>query len=306
LSTKFPNKAKLPKPVLYLAVLIIIAGAIVGAFSVVGSLKSATHLAPASQPIFGVVRTPASNGTYAPENQIINQGGTTIISLATETATATETAAETTFMTTASFSSSTMNTAQNQQSGGTEQSNTQSGANTSNPTSSGFLEFFSNVTLQVAAPSSTMQKVAVVAYSLGGYVAYSYAENSSALAVVRVPAVNYQSALVQIEELGNVTFTSSTSNDVTVQYTDLNATLQSLLTEQTSLLRILNRTTQINETLIVESQIQGVDAQINSIESQILETRTLIDYSTISVSMNIAPKPTSPPWPLNMKVTATP
>jgi hypothetical protein len=151
-----------------------------------------------------------------------------------------------------------------------------------------------------------MQKVSVVAYSLGGYVAYSYAENSSALAVVRVPAVNYESALAQIEGLGNVTLTSSTSNDVTVKYTDLNATLQSLLTEQTSLLRILNRTTQINETLIVESQIQGVDAQINSIESQILETRTLIDYSTISVSMNISPKPALPPQPLNMKVTATP
>ena len=148
--------------------------------------------------------------------------------------------------------------------------------------------------------------MSVVAYSLGGYVAYSYAENSSALAIIRVPAPNYQNALTQIEGLGNVTFTSSTSNDVTVQYTDLNATLQSLLTEQTSLLRILNQTTQVNETLIVESQIQGVDAQINSIESQMLETRTLIDYSTISVSMNIAPKPAPPPQPLNMKVTATP
>lgn len=68
----------------------------------------------------------------------------------------------------------------------------------------------------------------------------------------------------------------------------------------------MNQTTQVNETLIVESQIQGVDAQINSIESQMLETRTLIDYSTISVSMNIAPKPAPPPQPLNMKVTATP
>ena len=302
LSIKSPNKAnnaKLPKAVLYVVILIIIAGAMVGAYSAIGSMKSATTLSPSSQPVDGEeygIGIPASNGSA--ENQIIEVGTT----VATATATAVST--ETMFMTSASSSS--VNLGQNPQTGGTKQSNTQSGANNSNSASAGFLEFFSNVTLQVAAPASTMQKVSAVAYSLGGYVAYSYAENSSALAVIRVPAVNYQSALAQIEGLGNVTFTSSTSNDVTVQYTDLNATLQSLLTEQTALLHILNQTTQVNETLIVESQIQSVDAQINSIESQILETSTLIDYSTITVSMNIAPKPAPPPQPLNMKVTATP
>ena len=84
--------------------------------------------------------------------------------------------------------SSSVNLGQNPANRGNQQSNTQSETSNSNPASAGFLEFFSNVTLQVAAPASTMQKVSVVAYSLGGYVAYSYAENSSALAVVRVPA----------------------------------------------------------------------------------------------------------------------
>jgi len=190
-------------------------------------------------------------------------------------------------------------------SSGAQQSSTGT-QNNSNATSSGYLEFFSNVTLQVLSPSTTMQKVSVVAYSLGGYVAYSYADNSSALAVIRIPAGNYQNALAQVETLGNVTYTSSTSNDVMVQYTDLNATLESLLTEQSSLLQILNRSTLINNTLTIESQLQGVDAQINSIESQILETRTLIDYSTISVSMNVAPKTPNYTQPLSLKVSATP
>ncbi len=217
MSTKFPNKAKLPKPVLYLAILIIVAGAIVGAFSAVGSLKSATHLAPASQPVSGAVYGTSGQQWNIRPGKPNYQSGRVLQSLPSATETATATRDDDVYN--YSFSpSSTVNTAQNQQNGGTEQSNTQSGANNSNPTSAGFLEFFSNVTLQVAAPSSTMQKVSAVAYSLGGYVAYSYAENSSALAVVRVPAVNYQSALAQIEGLGNVTFTSSTSNDVTVQY----------------------------------------------------------------------------------------
>ena len=95
---------------------------------------------------------------------------------------------------------------------------------------------------------------------------------------------------------------SSSSNDVTVQYTDLNATLQSLQAEQASLLAILSQSTNINSTLNVESRIQGVDQQINSVESEILETRTLVSYATISALI----EQKAPVQPLALKLTATP
>jgi hypothetical protein len=72
---------------------------------------------------------------------------------------------------------------------------------------------------------------------------------------------------------------------VRVQYNDLNATLASLTTEQSSLLKLLNQSTNINSTLTIENQLQGVDKQINDIESQILQTRTLVAYSTIEVTI---------------------
>ena len=178
--------------------------------------------------------------------------------------------------------------------------------NQSGGSGSGFLEFFSNVTLQVVSPASTLKSITALAYSLGGYIAYSLQENTSALAVIRVPANNFQVALSDVQAYGNVTYSSFTSNDVSVKYTDLNATLQSLITEQSSLIKILNQSTSVNETLQVESQIQGVDAQINSIESSILQTKTLIDYSTITANLNVAPKQAPPPKPLALKVSATP
>ena len=56
--------------------------------------------------------------------------------------------------------------------------------------------------------------------------------------------------------------------------------------------------------VIIENELQGVNAQINEIQSQILQTRTLIDYSTITVTLNRVN--TITPKPLTLKLIATP
>lgn len=167
---------------------------------------------------------------------------------------------------------------------------------------SGYVEFFSNITVSVNSTIVSMNRVSNLVASLGGYIAYSSYSGSSAVIVARVPYSQYPTALSEIESVGTLVSSSSTSNDVTMQYTDLNATLQALLAERTSLLGILNQTKSVNETLQVESQITGVNVQINEVESQILSTKLLIDYSTITVT--IIQSQTS--LPLTLKVTALP
>jgi len=164
------------------------------------------------------------------------------------------------------------------------------------------IEFFTNVTLQAASASVAFSKTTAVAYSVGGYVSDSTESNTTALVVMRVPAANYEDALTEVEGLGTLVTLSSSSNDVTVQYTDLNATLQSLQAEQASLLAILSESTNINSTLNVESRIQGVDQQINSVQSQILQTKTLVSYATISALI----EEKAPSQLLALKLTATP
>ncbi|TLY03808.1 MAG: DUF4349 domain-containing protein, partial [Thaumarchaeota archaeon] len=94
----------------------------------------------------------------------------------------------------------------------------------------------------------------------------------------------------------------STSNDVTIKYTDMNATLQSLLTERDAFVRLLSQSTRLNTTIAIEGYLQGVDAQINSVQSEILQTRRLIDYATITATFArglVMP-------PLSVKVVASP
>ncbi len=166
----------------------------------------------------------------------------------------------------------------------------------------GLIEFSSDLTIRSPTPQRTAGEVVALAYSVGGYVAYQSTYSDSAYVVIRVPAAEYQLVLNRTQGMGTVLSLTSNSNDVRVQYTDLNATLASLRTEQGSLLKLLNQSSTINSTLAVETQLQLVDQQINQVQSQILQTRTLIAYSTIDVTISKTAQST----PLAMTLSATP
>jgi hypothetical protein len=164
------------------------------------------------------------------------------------------------------------------------------------------LELSSYLAIQSATPQNTAAAVAAQAYSVGGYVAYQSTYKDYAVVVIRVPASQYEQTLFKVEAMGAFVSLTSNSNDVRVQYTDLNATLASLKTEQAALLRLLNQSATINQTLAIEGQLQGVNQQINEVESEILQTKTLIDYATINVTISETPQTA----PLSMSLSATP
>lgn len=166
----------------------------------------------------------------------------------------------------------------------------------------GLIEFSSDLTIRSSSPQQTASGVVALAYSVGGYVAYQTTYSSSAFVVIRVPSSQYQNVLTQVLAMGTFISETSNSNDVRVQYTDMNATLASLRTEQGALLRLLNQSTTINTTLAIETQLQQVNQQINDVQSQILQTKTLIDYATLDVTITESPQPI----PLSMTLSATP
>jgi len=174
---------------------------------------------------------------------------------------------------------------------------TQTGA-----TPSGQVEFFANLTLRVSTPGIALGRIEGIAYENGGYIAYSTMTNTSAYAIMRVPTTAYQQVLAAVRSIGNISSYSTTSNDVTVRITDLNATLQSYLTERAALLGLVNKSTQLNNTLQIYSQLQTINAQIDLVQSQITNTKRLVDYSTITVSMVTQ----ATKQPFSLKLTTTP
>ena len=288
----------LGKKTLALIVVILVAGVAVG----LGRASFNQSNSPADMGAGPANLAPAFNANSGGNNVGIanGTGGETVVQMQQTTGTASATFASSSAAVPSTTPISPSNTVTQQQ-----QQSTQTSSSSGQPANTGFIEFFSNVTVQVSSPQAALAKATAIAYDYGGYLAFSSYDNLSSLAVIRVPAANYGPALSSVEGLGNLTGLRATSNDVSIQYTDLNATLQSLLTEERSLLKLENASNSLNSTLLLEKQIQGVDSQINEIQSQILQTRLLIDYSTISATFNeLVSGPV--PLPLALKLTATP
>jgi Domain of unknown function (DUF4349)/PKD domain len=289
--------------------MIVVPGGIVVGLARLSSPEASMASAPSTQGVeagAGLASLGASIGSFGAVNGIgsassnlpVFAGGTT--TTVTGAATVTMTVSTTTIGAPASGSTSVVRP--NSQPGSSQGSSAPFSPASTSANGSRDIEFFTNVTLQAASALAAFTKASAVAYSVGGYVSDSAESNTTALVVIRVPAANYQDALTQVEGLGTLVTLSSSSNDVTVQYTDLNATLASLQAEQASLLAILSQSANINSTLNVESRIQGVDQQINSVQSEILQTKTLVSYATISALI----EEKAPSQPLALKLTATP
>ena len=273
------------KALIGLGALIVAGGFVLALLSMSGSLApfGGTGGSAPYGPQYGAnVSNGAANsaGLGVPESQVIGETSST----STVTMASTTTFDLTTTMTTGAGASD------------------QGTSNVTQGSPGGYIEFSTSVQITSPAPDQTASAVSALAYSVGGYVAYQSTYASSAYVVIRVPSADYQKVLSQVTALGAFVGETSNSNDVSVQYTDLNATLESLMTEQGALLKLLNQTASINSTLTVESQLQQVDTQINEVESQILQTRTLIDYATINVTINETAKHA----PLSLSLSAIP
>lgn len=148
------------------------------------------------------------------------------------------------------------------------------------------------VTIQVDDAKAASDQVARLAASLNGYVASSSFDDtgSSASIILRVPEANFTFAMQSLSNLGSVKAQSISSNDVTEQYVNLQAQLDSYMTEETALLRILNSSTTVKEALDTENAIQNVQSQINSIQGELRAMQRLVAFATINLQLTEPPK----------------
>jgi hypothetical protein len=144
------------------------------------------------------------------------------------------------------------------------------------------------ITIQVADAKAASDQAARLAASLDGYVASSsFEESSSSMSMVlRVPESNFSLAMRNLSAMGIVKDQSISSNDVTEQYVDLQAQLDSYKTEENALLRILNASTSVRDALDAENAIQNTQAQINDLEGQLRVMQRLVTFATINIQLN--------------------
>ena len=110
--------------------------------------------------------------------------------------------------------------------------------------------------------------------------------NRNANFTFRIPVASFDAFLAQAGEIGNVTSKNVNAMNVTSQYTDYEARLDSLRTEQTRLLELLEKADNIDALIALENKLTDVRYEIDAIERNLRNLDNQIAYSTVDVFLH--------------------
>ena len=146
-----------------------------------------------------------------------------------------------------------------------------------------------SLSMQVEMVQNAVNEVRAIAESLGGFVGQlSFSgsqDHQQATMTIRVPQGQFFTALDQIKTLGEVRNENLGSQDVTEQFIDLEARLNSAQREEESLLSLLERVETVSEILTVERELSRVRSEIERLQGQLNFLERRVELATITVSL---------------------
>ena len=107
--------------------------------------------------------------------------------------------------------------------------------------------------------------------------------NPYATLTVRVPESSFDAAVKRFAALGEVQSVSTSSEDVTSQYVDLQARLRHYGAVERRLVRFLAATDNVNQMLAVQDRIDNVQLTIEQLSAQLKSLRETTTYGTLSI-----------------------
>lgn len=102
---------------------------------------------------------------------------------------------------------------------------------------------------------------------------------------VRIPAEKFDAFMTMAGELGNVTSSSRNAENVTSQYTDHEARLASLRTQEERLLVMLEESGDLESLIQLEARLSEVRYEIESIERNLRDLDQRLAYSTVTLEL---------------------
>lgn len=103
--------------------------------------------------------------------------------------------------------------------------------------------------------------------------------------VVRVPAKQFDAFMSLTGQIGNVTSSGRNAENVTSQYTDYEARLKSLYTQEERLMDMLGTSGELESLIALEQRLAEVRYEIESIERNLRNLDQRLAYSTVSIDL---------------------
>lgn len=122
---------------------------------------------------------------------------------------------------------------------------------------------------------------------------------------IRIPQNQLETTLDTLAKLGTVQRRTLTAEDVTDQLVDNEARLRNLRKQESTLLKIMERSGSVGDVLKVADQLSKVRQNIEQIDAQLKNLRSRVAYSTITLTLEENVATTPPEIPLNSQVKET-
>ncbi len=160
------------------------------------------------------------------------------------------------------------------------------------PGSPGWRQIIQNayLYLEIRDIDETVSALQNITDQAGGYVAsreiYNLGEDRRAGNVsLRVPADRFTPLIGAIKELGRVKNERVYTDDVTMQYIDLEARINNLAAQEKRLRELLQRAESIEDIMQVERELGRIRGDLEALEGNFRYLRERVQYSTIDLQL---------------------
>lgn len=103
---------------------------------------------------------------------------------------------------------------------------------------------------------------------------------------LRIPSENFNSLMGELSTLGNVPYSHVYTDNITSQYYDVQARLESYKVQEATLLKLMDKAESIEDIITVESRLSEVRYMIESLQSTINNWDRQVSYSSISLTVD--------------------
>jgi len=141
------------------------------------------------------------------------------------------------------------------------------------------------------------EKIEEIRLKIKDWGGYLVSMDSSQI-VFRVPADRFEEALEALGKLGDVTYRNVQGTDVTEEFRDLNIRLENSEAMRDRFLELLSQCKNINESLLVEHELERITEQIELIKGRLKYLSEAAMYSKITVYLAVKKKAKKPIPPL--------
>jgi hypothetical protein len=143
------------------------------------------------------------------------------------------------------------------------------------------------LTLEVKNETEAAGKATELVRTAGGYIEEESKTSFGTVSLrIRVPADAFERMIADLEKLGKVDYRSVKGRDVTEEYIDVEARLKNKMALRDSLKVLLEKAAEVKDVLAVETELNRVQGDIDSMEGRMKSLKEQADLATIELKLN--------------------